>query len=161
MPSERAKALAAKADDRLTLVLARADAAPTFELGDAYHGRRVADVLAHLHAWHLVFDGWVAQDRAGSVPPFPAEGYTWNDLDALNDAFYQAHRERPYDAVRSMLLSSHRAMLHLLDTFSEAELTDASLHPWLNGQPLGDVADECLGEHYEWALKTFDAAGME
>ena len=51
-------------------------------------------------------------------------------------------------------------MLHLLHTFSDAELTDTSAHPWLNGQSLGDVADECLGEHYEWALKTFDAAGM-
>jgi len=160
MPSQRAKELAAKADDRLAAVLARADADPSFELGAAYHSRRVADVLAHLHAWHLVFDGWVAQDRSGSIPAFPAEGYTWNELDALNDAFYQAHRERPYEAIRGMLLTSHRAMLHLLHTFSDAELTDTSAHPWLNGQSLGDVADECLGEHYEWALKTFDAAGM-
>ena len=160
MPSQRAKALAAKADDLLAVVLTRADASPTFELGVAYHDRRVADVLAHLHAWHLVFDGWVAQDRAGSVPAFPAEGYTWNDLDSLNDAFYRSHRERPYDAVRTMLVASHARMLRLLNTFTEEELTDPSAYVWLNGQALGDVADECLGEHYEWALKTFDAAGM-
>jgi hypothetical protein len=160
MPSERAMSLAAKADERLAAVLSRADAAPTFELGVAYHDRRVADVLAHLHAWHLVFDGWVAQDRAGSVPAYPAEGYTWKDLDALNDVFYRAHKDRTYDVVRAMVVTSHSRMLRLLATFSEDELTDPARFPWLGGQSLGDVADECLGEHYEWALRTFDAAGM-
>ena len=160
MPSARATSLAAKADDRLADVLRRADAAPDWDLGVAYHDRRVADVLAHLHAWHLVFDGWVAQDRAGSVPAYPAEGFTWDRLDDLNDVFYRSHRERPYDAIRTMLVTSHARMLRLLTTFGEAELTDPQRYPWLNGQSLGDVADECLGEHYEWALKTFDAAGM-
>jgi len=160
MPSPRATSLAAKADDRLAEVLRRADAAPDFELGAAYHDRRVADVLAHLHAWHLLFDGWVAQDRAGSVPAFPAEGYPWGRLHALNEVFYQAHRGRTFEATRGMLLKSHRSMLHLLDSFTEDELTDPARYPWLQDQSLGDVADECLGEHYEWALKTFDNAGM-
>lgn len=160
MSSERARALAAKADDRLAVVLRRADAAPAKVLDVAYEGRKVGDVLAHLYAWQVTFDSWVAQERAGSVPAFPAEGYTWSDLKSLNDAFYQAHRERPYEAVRSMLLTSHASMLRLLDTFTEEELTDEARYPWLGGQSLGDVADECLGEHYEWALRTFDAAGM-
>lgn len=149
------------ADQTLDEVLRRADASSTAVLGDAYHGRRVADVLAHLHAWHVVFDGWVAQERSGSVPAFPAEGYTWADLRALNDVFYQAHKDRPYDAIRSMLETTHRLMLSLLDTFTEEELTDPARYPWLTGEPLGDVAHECLGAHYEWALRTFDAAGLE
>src|SRR5690348_8248978 len=124
MPSPRARELSASADEGLAEVLRRADAAQEKELGVAYHDRRVADVLAHLHAWHLVFDGWVAQDRAGSIPAYPAEGYTWANLDALNDAFYQAHRDRPYDALRTMLVSSHRMMLALLDGMSQEELTD-------------------------------------
>jgi hypothetical protein len=160
MPSARATSLAAKADDRLAEVLRRADAAPDWDLGVAYHDRRVADVLAHLHAWHLVFDGWVAQDRAGSVPAYPAEGFTWDRLDALNDVFYQAHRGKTFEAMRGMLLTSHRSMLNLLNSFTEEELTDPARYSWLGGQPLGDVADECLGEHYEWALRTFDATGM-
>jgi len=52
-------------------------------------------------------------------------------------------------------------MLSLLDTFTEEELTDPARYPWLTGEPLGDVAHECLGAHYEWALRTFDAAGLE
>ena len=160
MPSERARQLAARADERLAVVLERADAARDSYLGDAYKNRRVADALAHLHAWHVVFDGWVAQERAGSAPSYPAEGYSWDDIDALNDAFYQAHRERPYEAVRGMLLTSHQAMLLLLGSFSEEELDSPDAHEWLDGQALGDVADECLGAHYEWALKVFDGAGI-
>src|SRR6478752_7603664 len=93
MSSERSRTLATKADAGLAAVLERADAARDATLGDAYHDRRVADVLAHLYAWHLVFDGWVAQERAGAVPAYPAEGYTWDDVDSLNDAFYKANRE--------------------------------------------------------------------
>src|SRR6478752_1105008 len=148
MPSQRAAQLTAKADSGLANVLRRADAARDTPLGAAYRDRTVSDVLAHLHAWHVVFDGWVAQDRAGSVPAYPAEGYTWKDLDSLNDAFYQAHRERPYEAVRAMLESSHRMMIALLDTFTDDELTDPDAFAWLGGQELGDVAHECLGAHY-------------
>jgi hypothetical protein len=160
MPSQRSLELTAMADAGLAEVLRRADAARDADLGVAYHDRRVADVLAHLHAWHVVFDGWVAQARAGSVPAYPAEGYTWDDLDSLNDAFYQAHRERPYDALRTMLVSSHRMMLALIDGMSEEELTDPDAFSWLGGQALGDVAHECLGAHYDWALRTFDSANI-
>ena len=160
MPSERARELAARADELLAVVLERADAARDTNLGAAYKDRRVADALAHLHAWHIVFDGWVAQERAGSVPAYPAEGYSWDDIDALNDAFYRAHRERSYEALRAMLLTSHRATLRLLDSFSEEELDSPDAHAWLGGEALGDVADECLGAHYEWALKVFDDAGI-
>ena len=80
--------------------------------------------------------------------------------DALNDALYQSHRERPYEAIRELLRGSHGAMLLLLETFSQAELTDSDEFPWLGGQALGDVAHECLGAHYDWALRTFDNAGI-
>ncbi len=160
MPSERAKALTAKADRALAVLLERADAMQDAPLGAAYQFRRVADVLAHLHAWHLIFDGWVAQERAGAVPAFPAEGYSWADLDRLNEALFQAHRERTYESLRAMLVSSHRSMEHLLGTFSEDDLVSPDAHPWLGGQTLGDVADECLGEHYEWALRTLDATSV-
>jgi hypothetical protein len=160
MSSPRGLEIADAADSRLEALLRRTDATPHATLGSAYHDRRVADVLAHLHAWHLIFDGWIAQDRAGSTPAFPAEGYSWSDLRALNDALYEAHRERPYDAVRTMTVASHKMMLALLDTFSQEDLTDPARFPWTGGEPLGSVAHECLGGHYEWALGVLDDAGV-
>ena len=160
MPSPRSRELTAEAEKSLAELLRRADASKDASLGDAYEGRKVRDVLAHLHAWHVVFDGWVAQERAGSEPAYPAEGYTWDDIKSLNDAFYQAHHARPYEAIRSMLVASHRMMLALLDSFTEEELTHPDVFGWLGRQTLGDVAHECLGGHYEWALRTFDAADI-
>ncbi len=160
MSSERSRSLAAKANDALAAVLQRADASRDADLGAAYHDRRVADVLGHLYSWHIVFEGWLAQELAGAVPAYPAEGYSWDDIDTLNDLFYQAHRVRTYEALRSMLVTSHAAMLRLLATFTEQELVDTDVFGWLGGESLGSVADECLGAHYEWALRTFDAAGL-
>lgn len=161
MPSARAHELATLADAGLQSVLRRADASRDAELGPDGRDKRVADVLAHLHAWHVIFDGWIALDRAGAVPAYPAEGYTWADLDALNQKLYEAHSERPYEALRAMLVSSHAMMLNLLDTFTQEELTDPAAFPWLGGEALGSVAHECLGAHYDWALRTFDSAGIE
>jgi hypothetical protein len=160
MASPRAAELATAADARLAELLARTDAAPDAALGDAWHQRRVADILGHLHAWHLIFDGWIAQERAGSEPAYPAEGYTWDALTALNDVLYQAHRERSYDALRAMVVSSHSLTVDLLAGFSDEELTDPNAFVWLSGSALGDVAHECLGGHYEWALGVLTDAGI-
>lgn len=160
MPSSRADQIAADANATLAVLVERTDASPDADLGDAYLGRRVADVLGHLHAWHLMFDGWIAQERAGSTPAYPAEGYTWRDLGALNEALYQSHRSKSYDALRGMLLTSHAMMLTLVESFSEAELTRTDVFDWLGQEPLGNVAHECLGGHYEWALDLLDTAGV-
>lgn len=160
MPSPRAAELAAAADLRLQSLLRRTDAAPGAALAGRWSDRRVADVLAHLYAWHVIFDGWVAQDRAGSVPAFPAEGYTWATLDDLNDTLYTTHRDRSYEALRAMLVASHHDMLTLIQTFSQEELTERGHFPWLGDQSLGDVAHECLGAHYEWAHALLDESGI-
>ncbi len=46
--------------------------------------RSVRDVLAHLHAWHLLLEGWYEDGMIGGSPALPADGYTWRQLDALN-----------------------------------------------------------------------------
>ena len=160
MVSASAAQIVAKADSLLTELLARTDAAPDALLGVAYRDRRVADVLAHLHAWHLIFDGWLAQDRSGAVPAYPAEGYSWETLDDLNDALYTAHRERTYDSLRGMVQTSHRITVDLVATLTDDELNDPRAFSWLAGSTLGNVADACLGEHYAWAIGVLDSAGV-
>jgi hypothetical protein len=43
----------------------------------------------------------------------------------------------------------------------EAELTSQDSHEWLGDESLGDVAHECLGAHYAWALGILEAAGLK
>jgi hypothetical protein len=153
--------LAADADAALARLLAVSDAHPDASLGEAWKGRRVADVVAHLHAWHVLFDGWLGQAQSGAIPDYPAEGYTWGDLDALNDLLFETHRGSDYPTLRASLVSSHAEMIATLGSCSQEELTEPAVHAWLGGASLGDVAHECLGAHYAWGSEVLHNAGLE
>lgn len=144
----------------LARLLAVTDAHPAASLGDAYLGRTTTDVLSHVHAWHALFEGWIEADRAGDAVAYPAEGYTWRDLDALNEALYSSHAGRDHHAVRAALVESHDRVCEIVSSLPEAELSTPESHDWLGGESLGDVAHECLGAHYEWALGVLEAAGL-
>lgn len=148
------------ADAGLARLLAVTDAHPAAFLGDAYLSRTTTDVLSHLNAWHALFEGWIEADRAGETVAYPAEGYTWRDLDALNEALYKAHAGRDYDSVRAELVASHDRVCAIVAAMPEVELTTSESMEWLGEESLGDVAHECLGAHYEWALGVLEAAGF-
>lgn len=154
------ESIAAAAREGLTQVLGITDAHPGATLGAAYLGRTTTDVLAHLHAWHSLCEGWIEAQRAGATVAFPAEGYSWKQLDALNESLYMAHAGRSYNAVRDALIESHDLLLALVASTPESELIERSAYEWLGDDALGDVAHECLGAHYDWALGTLEAAGL-
>lgn len=157
---EVADGLARQGDDALTALLARASAHRDAALTGAYADRRVADALTHLHAWHVLLEGWVVQHLAGVSPAYPAEGFTWERLDALNDALYRAHRHRGFDEARMLLGASHLAAVALLRELDEDTLTSPAATPWLGGMPLAEVAHECLAGHYAWAEDLLDRSGV-
>lgn len=161
MTSPRAEELWSQADATLGTLLGIADRHADAQLGDAWKGRRVADVLAHLHAWHVLFVGWVAQARAGAEPAYPAEGYTWEALDELNDTLYEQHSHDSFAHVRASLVTSHHLMLETLADCTQDELANPGAFSWLGGSPLGDVAHECLGAHYTWGIEVLRRAGLE
>lgn len=161
MTAPRALQIAAQAQAGLESVLSTADANSEQSVGAAWHDRRVADVLAHLYAWHMLFEGWVSQARAGAVPPVPAEGYSWDDVDHLNANLYEQHRGDSYATLRASLVASHESMLETLADCSEEELTDPQAFAWLGSGTLGDMAHECLGAHYDWAAGLMRDAGLE
>jgi hypothetical protein len=145
-----AQALVTNGDVALQRVLALADSDPHRTPGGTYSAKRVADVLLHLHAWHLIFDTWMSEHRRGSVPAVPAAGYSWADIDALNGELYLAYRDLGYDEARVLVTTSHRHMCEQVLGFSEADLSVAGAFPWLGDQRLGDVIHEFLAGHYAW-----------
>ncbi|WP_159449393.1 ClbS/DfsB family four-helix bundle protein [Demequina sp. NBRC 110051] len=150
MSSATVDELISAADERLDSLLALADAERDRHLGLAYEGRRTADVLTHLHAWHLLFFDWIEAENAGEEPDFPAAGYTWRDLSALNDALYFAHRHWSYDEARGLLIESHGRLCALMRRLDDERLFDTEARPWLGHESLAEVAEECLGHHYAW-----------
>lgn len=160
MPTARADALSADAEQRLARLLSLTDAHADASVGAAWHARRVTDVLAHLHAWHRLLLDCLAQDAAGLVPQFPAPGYGWDRLASLNDALYEAHRDASYDQVRTLVVASHDTLLGTIVSLPAEVLVDPWAFAWLGGEALGDVAHECLGAHYDWALGILAEAGL-
>ena len=158
--SPTAASLAADAHDRLAALLAIADAHSDASLGDAWKDRRVADALAHLHAWHGLFLGWLEESRAGETPAYPAHGYTWDELIALNDDLYDRHRDSSYASLRGALLASHAASVASMSQCTEAELTEVGAFAWLPNTTMAIIANECLAAHYDWAMGVMDRARL-
>lgn len=118
----------------------------------AKRDRDAVDVLNHLHAWHVLLLGWLDDDAAGRTPAFPAEGYTWRELDELNRELRDRYRgDGELEFARERLRASHRAALARLERFDDASLFSDG-RPWLGGGTLAEPVHECLGGHYEWAL---------
>jgi hypothetical protein len=151
--------LSARADLRLDALVAMivANGLEEASLGDAYLGRRGADVLAHLHGWHGLFAGWCREDGRGEEPALPSATHTWDDLRALNDQIYERYRAMPWARILEVTRESHATMIELLRTFPVDALADPARYSWANG-PLIDLADECLGKHYDWGIERVEAS---
>ena len=126
------------------------EAAPT-----EHRDRDATDVVNHLHAWHVLLIGWLDSDAAGQAPGFPAEGYTWAQLDALNRALRDRYRDDgALAAARERLRASHVAALARVEAMSDADLFEVP-RAWAHGT-LAEPVHECLGGHYDWALRALE-----
>ncbi|WP_438856084.1 ClbS/DfsB family four-helix bundle protein [Agromyces sp. M3QZ16-3] len=128
------------------------DAPMTVAAAPEPRDRDAVDVVNHLHAWHVLLLGWITADAAGEVPAYPADGYTWRDLDRLNRDLRDRYRDDGDPAAaRERLRASHGSTLARLDAMTDAEIFIDG-RAWLHGATLAEPAHECLGGHYAWAL---------
>ena len=103
--------LEARSDERLAHLFAVIERAGLGDvsLGEAYLGRRGADVLTHLHGWHLFFEGWLDLDEEGAEVVLPQPDRTWDDLRIINDEIFERFRDLTYGEAKALLSSSHAA----------------------------------------------------
>lgn len=131
----------------------RADGRADEEFSGDARDRNVHDVLAHLHAWHLLLEGWYEDGMIGGMPALPAEGYTWRDLDALNVVLRARWVDEGLDDIEALLDASHLGLRRLIDVHTDEQLYDEALYPWTQGSRLGGLCLEVGGNHYRWARK--------
>lgn len=113
--------------------------------------RSLRDVLAHLHAWHVLLEQWYADGMAGGSPAIPADGYSWRELDDLNVTLQDRWAGTDIDAVASLLEESHARLQLMVAAHEDEELFDPEAYPWTRGAALGEFCLECGGNHYAWA----------
>ncbi|MHC2997994.1 ClbS/DfsB family four-helix bundle protein [Microbacterium sp. HJ5] len=146
--------LLARNDAEFAELLALIDALPQDRLDEEFAGdgrdRNVRDVVAHLHAWHILLERWYSDGTVGGSPEIPAEGYSWRDLAALNEELRQQWQDTGLAELLALLRASHEALQAMVALHTDAQLAEPDAFAWTKGTPLGEFAWECGGNHYAW-----------
>lgn len=110
--------------------------------------RSVKDILAHIIGWEQRMIGWVRESYDGKTPDRPAPGQAWEDLDELNQAIFEEHRDRPLAVVLTESASSYQDALECAQEMSEAELFDGDRFAWRVGHPMWPMIAGNTSWHY-------------
>jgi len=114
---------------------------------------RIKDILAHLHAWHVMYLRWYAEGMAGEKPEMPAPGYTWASTPALNAEIYESHKEIPIGEVLALLDDTHNQVMTIIEGHSDEELFTKKKYAWTGTTSIGSYTVSAMSSHYDWAIK--------
>ena len=111
----------------------------------------VKDVLAHLAEWEQLLLVWYQAGLRGEVPPLPAPGYNWRQMDELNQTIYEKYRDASLEGVLDYFRTSYRQVLEAVQAMAEDELFTPGQFTWTKQNTLAAYVIPCTSEHYEWA----------
>jgi len=125
----------------------------------AHWGRdkNLRDILVHLYEWHCLVLDWVAANRKGENSPLLPEPYNWRTYGNMNMEIWKKHQNTSLDEAKTMLEQSHREVLALAESFTERELFEKGVYPWVGSSVLGSYFTSNLSSHYDWAIKKLKA----
>jgi hypothetical protein len=86
------------------------------------NGWTVADVIAHIVVWDQRLLGWLAETAHGDDPSIPAPGYSWDDIDQLNEENRIAQQGRPIGEIMADYRASLSLIFHALEQFDDETL---------------------------------------
>ena len=88
------------------------------------------DLVAHITTWNeRLIDRHEAAARGEPIP-------TYGPDDHENAQIFEAHRDWSWDAIQRKMDEVHDRLTRLVQTTSEADLTDSQRFEWLRGAPL-------------------------
>lgn len=123
------------------------------EFPKGYLNRKVEDVLAHLHEWHLMMLRWYEEGMAGKNPKMPAPGYSWKDLPELNRQIWKKYHAFDLEEVRALVEKSFAMVYRIIESHSDEELFTKKKYHWTGSTSLGAYLISATSSHYDWALK--------
>jgi hypothetical protein len=122
------------------------------ELND--RDKTIADVICHLHEWHLMMENWYRIGMSGKKPAIPAEGVTWQTLPVLNRQIYEKYKGTDLKEAVKMLKKSHKTVTALIENHTDDELFTKKKYQWTGTTSLGAFLISATSSHYDWGLKT-------
>lgn len=108
----------------------------------------VKDILAHITTWEQRFLKALVVVERGEVPNWPEAGYTWDDLDALNERDFRANQDRPLAEVWADFEHSFAELVDKTASMSDAALLTPGYYGWTGEHALWRFLDANAGEHY-------------
>ncbi len=119
--------------------------------------RNLRDVLIHLYEWHRLLLDWVAANQRGENKSFLPAPYNWRTYGDMNREIWGRHQNTTLEAAREMLEQSHREVMALAETFSDRELFEKDVFPWVGNAALSGYFIPNTSSHYNWAIKKLKA----
>jgi hypothetical protein len=145
------------AEKNCTRLLELVTGIPDAELLDEFPkgtlNRKVTDVVAHLHEWHLMIMNWYNTGAKGVKPSIPAEGYTWKTLPALNRKIWMKYSQAQHAEIMKAFSDSHCSVMTLIEKHSDEELFEKKRYTWTGSTSLGAYLISATSSHYDWAVK--------
>lgn len=112
----------------------------------------IRDVLAHLQEWHAMFERWYLEGMSGDQPLKSAPGYSWRDLNNLNQHIWECYQKVDSLTVEKKFKASHARLLELAKQHSDEELLTKKYYKWTKSTTLMTLLAANLAEHYMWAI---------
>src|SRR5215510_6339477 len=98
------------------------------ELND--RDKTIADVICHLHEWHLMMETWYKVGMSGKKPAIPAEGYTFQTLPKLNQKIWDKYKGTALKKAITMFKKSHKDVTALIEKHNDDELFTKKKYQW-------------------------------
>lgn len=125
----------------------------------------IKDILAHLAIWHRYLLDRLQAAARNENPTLYAMSPDDEEVDRLNEQFYQENKSRALDEIMTGFRSSYLQIVEAVQAMKEEDLTDAQRFSWTRGIPLwrfvaGDTYEhylEHIGPIKEWLAKTRQA----
>lgn len=105
----------------------------------------VKDVMSHLLIWEAETIKLLYVARLGRKPA-TAHFKSVSD-DEQNAVWYEQFKDREYEMVWNDFVSIRDQTLERISTYSDADLNNPKLFPWLRGQSLSQLLESYLLQH--------------
>lgn len=118
-----------------------------------FDNRTVKDVIAHLHAWHMLFFNWYEVGMSGEKPAIPAPGYSFKDAPALNEKLYQDYKDKSWKDIKNSFGESHQRAMEIINKHNDDDLTTKKKYAWTGSTNMASYLASATSSHYVWAIQ--------
>ncbi len=94
----------------------------------------IKDIMIHLSAWEAEMVKLLWQAKQGQPPSNP--DWTEEQVDQLNQEWFEAYHARPLDRVMADFIAVRKQTSRRVEAFTDKDLNDPQRFSWLKDRPL-------------------------